>query len=242
MTKRREHAVLTGDIINSSRLAPAQLRSVRTIISSSVTAIGRWHRGLVPAKVEFFRGDGWQFVLSDPSHALRAALYLRASLRARGLADTRISIGIASPGRSSSRRIGTSTGPAFTLSGRGLDHLPPSSSLTIELSSNLEPLTSYLRLTAHLCDALLLRWTHRQAQLLCIALRPTEPSYESIAQRLTPPVTKQAVAKNLKSANYPVLREAIHLLSSTFSSTSVNPLRLTSKKQPLQVDAYHLTP
>ena len=43
------------------------------------------------------------------------------------------------------------------------------------------------------------RWTRRQAELVCAAVVPEEPGAETVAQSLHPPISKQAVAKALKS-------------------------------------------
>ena len=55
---------LTGDIIGSSRLRSPQLRSVRLSLVNAVDIVRRWKRGLVKGKLEFFRGDGWQLLLT----------------------------------------------------------------------------------------------------------------------------------------------------------------------------------
>jgi len=94
MTRSKYYAVLTGDIIQSSRLTPTQLESVRSSLIASVNAVRRWQPGLVKGKPEFFRGDAWQLLLTDTAMALRVGVFLRASLLSRGLADSRVAIGL----------------------------------------------------------------------------------------------------------------------------------------------------
>ncbi|WP_321473101.1 hypothetical protein [uncultured Paludibaculum sp.] len=210
MTELNHRAVLTGDIIRSSRLSPAQLASVRSSLTAAVAAVKRWKRGLVSGKLEFYRGDGWQLLLTDPALAMRAAVFLRASLLAQGLADTRVSIGVGEVRNTRSRRTSLSTGQAFVLSGHGLDEMAQHSRMTFEIPESAGPLSAWPRVVSHLCDALMGRWTRRQAELICAAVVPEEPGAETVAQSLHPPISKQAVAKALKSANWYVLREAIH--------------------------------
>ena len=69
-----------------------------------------------------FRGDGWQFVGPDPRYMLRAALFLRARLGMLGRAfDTRVSIGVGSGWLCENEDLNLASGPAFELSGKGLD-------------------------------------------------------------------------------------------------------------------------
>lgn len=87
-------AVLTGDLVGSSRLTPASLEGARDAFATAATEIETWRAKLVGAPADFFRGDSWQMLLTQPGFALRAALYIRASLKAGDPEwDTRIAIG-----------------------------------------------------------------------------------------------------------------------------------------------------
>ena len=82
-----------------------------------------WKRSLVKGKPEFFRGDAWQLLLTDPAMAMRVGILLRASLLAGGLADSRIAIGLGEVEQISSERVSLSTGQAFILAGKALDNM-----------------------------------------------------------------------------------------------------------------------
>ena len=62
MTQSKYYAVLTGDIIHSSRLRPTQLELVRSSLIGSVNKVRRWKRGLVNGKPEFFRAKSKRFL------------------------------------------------------------------------------------------------------------------------------------------------------------------------------------
>jgi len=241
MTRSRHRAVLTGDIIGSSRLEPRQLQSVRASLARAVEAVKGWKRGLVHYRLEFFRGDGWQFLLTDPAAALRTAVYLRASLRATGLADSRIAIGLGEVDRTSPGRVSLSTGQAFVLSGRALDRMDLYSRMTIAAPDSAGDLADWLPVIGHLCDSLIGQWTRRQAEVVRRAIVPGEPDYEAIARSLKPPVSKQAVAKGLRGANWHVLREAIHRFEDTSwhqllpAAPPDNQKRLSQFRQPKMV-------
>jgi hypothetical protein len=117
--KQSIHAVLTGDIVNSTQLPPIE----------EVLLQERLRRAFSAYKTEFYRGDSFQTYIPDPVGSLRAALYARSlaislttTEEERALTDLRISIGIG-PVISPVRKPGTAKGEAFILSGRGLDEI-----------------------------------------------------------------------------------------------------------------------
>jgi hypothetical protein len=215
MTERKYYAVLTGDIVKSRRLRRTQLESVRASLLNAVDRVKGWKRGLVKGRAEFFRGDAWQLLLGDPAMALRVGVFLRASLLAGGLADSRISIGLGEVEQITSKRVSLSTGQAFTLSGHALDRMTQYSFLTIEIPESVGPLSGWLPVAGHLCDSLIRQWTRRQAEIVCAAVHPKEPDYERVARILKPAITKQAVAKGLGGANWYAIRQAVRLFEKT---------------------------
>lgn len=238
MTQFKYYAVLTGDVIKSSRLPPDQLESVRSSLISAVDTARGWKRGLVRGKPEFFRGDAWQLLLTDPAMAMRVGIFLRASFLAGGLADSRIAIGLGEVEKISSGRVSLSTGQAFTIAGKALDNMTRYSRMTIEVPKSVGPLSDWLPVVGHLCDSLIGQWTRRQAEIVCAAVDPEEPDYEKIGQSLKPAVSKQAVAKGLSGANWYAIREAVRLFEKTSWETVLqtggndNHKRLSVIRQP----------
>lgn len=210
MDEEKNFAVLTGDLIKSGELANDELDDVRSSLRKRSKVVGEWESGLVEGRLEFFRGDSWQMLLGRPELAMRAAVYLRASLIASVKADSRISIGLGTIDNISERQLLMSTGEAFSLSGHGLDELTGYSEMTIKISRSSDPLFEWLPVVANLCNSLIKQWTRRQAEVITFAVDPEEPTHEEIAGKLTPAVTKQAVTKILNSANWHSLREVIN--------------------------------
>lgn len=113
-------AVLTGDIVNSTKLTAAkEAKLSSTLIDMFVD---------YDSKFEFYRGDSFQAYVKNPVNALRLALLSRsAAIRLFKedklvLTDIRISIGIGkitTPVRS----LKTAKGEAFILSGRKFDEI-----------------------------------------------------------------------------------------------------------------------
>lgn len=113
-------AVLTGDIVNSTKLSSAEEDRLLGALKEFLRAVKH---------TQFFRGDSFQVYLEDPAQALRMALAWRAL--AIGVteerdaenaleSDIRISIGI---GEVSLPIVdlGSAKGEAFLLSGRWFD-------------------------------------------------------------------------------------------------------------------------
>jgi hypothetical protein len=226
MKKRHQHAVLTGDIIASTALKGGELQSARKALSNAAATLNDWYPSLIIGKLEFFGGDAWQMLLADSSHALRVAIYLRASLRSRKMADTRISIGIGSIEKIVTKQISLSTGEAFTLSGRALSKMTVYSDMEIALPRALQPLNLWLGVVVSLCSTLLARWTPRQCEIICVAMRPDVSTQEEIGKRLRPRVRKQTVARALLSAGWRSVNDAIE----AFEEVSWEPLIERSEK------------
>ena len=215
MNQHKYFAVLTGDIIKSSLLSKNDLDAVRSSLLNTVDVVKGWKRGLVKGKTEFFRGDAWQLLLMNPALAMRVGIFLRASLLAEGKADSRISIGLGKVENISLNRVSLSTGEAFFLSGHGLDSITQHSNMTLVVPKSAQALSDWLPVVGHLCDSLIVQWTQRQAEVVCVAVGPKNLTHEKIAKKLSPTVSKQAVTSVLNGANWHFIREAIHRFEKT---------------------------
>ncbi len=203
------YAVLTGDLIGSTRLAFQELNATRTILESAVQRFQERDPAAVVGRPEFFRGDAWQLVLAKPGLALRVSLLLRASLRYALSIDTRISVGIGNVDHIDRKRISLSTGEAFTLSGHALDEMTIHFDLTGALPERAEAMAVWLPVIFHLCSGLVRPWTRRQAEIISLALILDEPKHEVIAKTLEHPVSKQTVTESLGGASWRPLLDAM---------------------------------
>ena len=121
----KTYAVLTGDLVKSSRLTIAKSKGAMDRMKKMAGEFAEQHPETIVGRMDTFRHDSWQLLLEHPVLALRAAVFLRAALKmesdAKTKYDTRISIGIGRVESVAKRRISDSRGPAFTHSGKGLD-------------------------------------------------------------------------------------------------------------------------
>jgi hypothetical protein len=125
------HAVLTGDIVNSTLLDPQQEKKLMKILQQLLTE----------HKHEFFRGDSFQAYIKEPALTLRTALQCRTAAiglnpeQAPAVSDVRVSIGIGNV-ESPVRVLATAKGEAFLMSGRALDSISKTEGRLIIVTEN----------------------------------------------------------------------------------------------------------
>lgn len=198
--------VLTGDIIRSSKLTPTALGEAMAALADGARAMSAW-KGAVPARFTRFRGDGWQCLAPSPALGLRAALFLRAHLRALpGEADTRISLGIGAGIVPQSGDLSAAGGTAFEASGRGLDTMPRAEQLAVAWTDP-PPGASLTGAIFALSDEISRLWTRRQAETLIETLAPGDAAQREIADRRG--VSQQAIAKRLSAGGDWALQRAL---------------------------------
>ena len=200
----QELAVLTGDIVASSHLSPADLDDVLAAVAACAQTAASWTG--TRARFGRYRGDGWQCLGPSPALSLRAALFIRAGLRARRRdLDTRISIGIGT-GAVPDAGVAAASGSAFERSGAGLDGMGRAARFSV--ASSGEPGLQGAVLS--LADEISRRWTARQAEVFVHALPPDAPTQSVMGKRLG--ISQQMVAKHLRAGGDWALREAMAAL------------------------------
>ncbi len=205
MEDKKIYAALTGDIIKSSKLTPGQLKEVQQTLARSMRTLEKaFERKLFVGGIDFYRGDGWQLLLSEPGFSLRTALFLRAALISTGQADTRISVGIGEIEHINEKKISQSGGKAFEFSGTGLDRLTKRSYMTV--SGILTPQKLEISVF-ELCDAIVQNWTKRQAEAVFWALQGLDHS--QIAENMRPETTRQAATHFINKSAWPTVEDAI---------------------------------
>ena len=213
----RTYAALTGDIVKSSELSSAELEDVRHRIDRAACEVAEWEKGLVAVGPDFFRGDSWQMVLAEPGLALRVAMYIRASLKARKMRDSRIAIGIGPVGTLEKKKASLSSGQGMIASGRALDEMELKYHLSIAVEAGDTRKMPWVELAVLLVDILIGHWTRGQAEVVKAALWPREQTHEAIARKIYPGVyeneitgvKRRSVTKGLRGADWHGLEEAL---------------------------------
>jgi hypothetical protein len=155
------HAVLTGDIVNSTRLLPATEKELVKELS----------KVLRPYKFEFYRGDSFQVYMKDPVKSMQVALLCRtaaismtAGQNDTSLSDVRISIGLG-PVKAPVKALSTSKGDAFIMSGRSFDEIQGAERRLVMITGKALPDIA-LQVIADYTDAVYRRMTSKQAEAI----------------------------------------------------------------------------
>ncbi|MFQ3577782.1 MAG: hypothetical protein SNJ52_02075 [Verrucomicrobiia bacterium] len=203
----KTYAVLTGDMVSSSKLGPEQMDAAKALLHRLAHEFGETHPDAVLGVPDVFRGDSWQICLQRPALAITAAVFVRAGFKADDL-DTRIGIGWGDVARLNKDRISESNGEAFTRSGQALDGLGKARRLALAQSGNPGGASPHGLFDAGvgLLDALISRWTRREAVAVYGSLRKL--SQDAIAElpqartkEGTPP-TRQAIQDALRRISW----------------------------------------
>ncbi len=210
------YAVLTGDLIGSSRFRIQQREEVLSNLKDSFKKISP---DIIASPFVIFRGDSFQGVLSRPDEALNAALIIRASLLSkfkgkRTRLDARIAIGIGTIDYLPPDQAGEGDGEAFRNSGPELDKMKKSEQNLI-IRTPWTEINEELRTECALLDALIQRLTKEQAEAILYQIqgrvttvrRPTV--FLSYTQEdLEPGLIQEEIAKIL-SISQPALSQRL---------------------------------
>ena len=202
-----ELVVLTGDLVASGRLSPDEIDAAMAALSAAASEAMRvWGYG--HARFTRFRGDGWQCLAPHPRQTLRVMLLLQARLRQLGPGfATRIAAGIGAGRLPPDAGLGEASGPAFELSGRGLDRLGATARLSVDWEAEPEG-ADWLRAVFALCDEISRRWTVRQAEILTASLGTADrPNQAALASRFA--VSQQTIGRLLAAGGHRGLSAAL---------------------------------
>jgi hypothetical protein len=210
------YAVLTGDIVKSSRLDRATRESLPSLLRQAAADLREFRGETVPLDIDIYAGDSWQLLLSQPGAALRAAVFLRACLldRADGV-DTRIAVALGRIDFVPGDRVSEGDGEAFRLSGRLLQDSAPGQRMRFASSDRSD--ARLWDVAFGLVDAIISRsWSAKQARAVSGALRGW-PAPKT-ASLWTPRVSVPAVTTHLRKAGWPAIERAIDCFEQETSS------------------------
>lgn len=190
-------AILTCDIVNSTKITAAKEKKILLAIKEL----------FINEKIEFFRGDSFQALVKEPSHALMYALLCRlavirfSKVQTPAWVDVRISIGIGEV-KYPARALATGKGYAFILSGRTFDSLAKTNQrLAITIAKPLA--NEALQIVADFANHLFEKITGKQAEVLFELLQGA--TQIAIAQKTKK--TKSTIHQLATSANWIALNK-----------------------------------
>lgn len=175
MAKKDIKSVITGDIVNSTKVEDNQYAKLIECLKTSFSRIAELHSNKSSEIIfDIFRGDGFQGLIPNPVAALHASLIIRSSLRKAQPSDSsfnwdaRTAIGIGTidylPDNASE-----GIGKAYRHSGTSLDQMKTSQRLAIitpwgVVNNEMESQTALL-------DAVISKWSPSQAEIVLELLK-----------------------------------------------------------------------
>jgi hypothetical protein len=163
VSRKLIHAVLTADIVNSTKLDPAVGKKL----------LKEFEKILKSCKVEFYRGDSFQaYMDGEPAGSLRlamtcrtAAISMTAGEGEMSLSDLKISIGLGTVVKPV-RSLGTAKGEAFLRSGRSLDYMQQGTGRRLSIVTGNELADIGLMVLGDYMDAIYRKMTTKQAEVI----------------------------------------------------------------------------
>lgn len=194
------NAVMTGDLVASRDVPPSKVDTGIDLLSRGASEFGTaWDLDLGFTRS---RGDGWQTFVAEPRLAVRAMLFLRATLIGSGLGlDTRISLGFGSVESRGTRDLSDGSGTAFFISG---DHLERAGRRRFVIAGS--GIGRWQTAVVLLLDEIVGGWTAAQAEAAAYDLL-ADTTQEEIAGHLG--ITRQAVQLRLAGASMNAVAEAL---------------------------------
>jgi hypothetical protein len=221
-------AIITGDIISSRDIEATKRQKLYLDLDAFLQSmIKKWI-----ATYETYRGDSFQCEVKETEQSLRVALMIKAyivsyasegktaprerlSLAGKSAPsaqkgyfnkefDIRLAIGMGQVDFLNKKKITTSDGEAFRLSGEALDEMKDGNE-TLTINTNNEGLNTDLIPMIILVDALTQKWTQNQAELVLFKLMGKKD--EDMAKEWG--VTVSAVTQRKKTAQWSAIEVGV---------------------------------
>ncbi len=227
--KTNIYAVLTGDLIKSSKLTSELSAMAMQWLRDAADKFKALHPESILGELDTFRHDSWQMLMAHSALSLRAAVYLRASLKLHSGGgakfDSRISIGIGEVEKIAESRISDSRGPAFTISGKNLDMMDRVRMMYAMQSGDQFAFTMLGLVAVPLLDCVVTDWTPKEARAVYGSLEGL--TQEMIAEMSPPnpqtgkPVTRQAIADSLDRGHWGVVESVLNTVENKSKLSSL---------------------
>ena len=196
-------AVLTTDIVHSTKMSPTEYASVMKALQSLLESQKQRYK----CKFEIFRGDSFQILYPDRSTAMHSALSIRLYLQSGiDCPATKLTQSLALGNvEKLSNTLGSSIGEAFIVTGRALDKASRGD-LLVKFPEKLQDNGTSMDLTLStlFLRKLLNGLTEKQSEVLFYYVDLNCPEQQSIADIMK--MTRQNVATHLKRSGGDLLK------------------------------------
>jgi len=193
------HAVITGDIINSTQADP------KTWLPVLKDALSK--AGSSPKEWEIYRGDSFQLFVKDPLLALSIAIQIKAAIKTIKSLDVRMAIGIGHI-KHTSAKITEANGQAFIYSGERFEGLKKEK-LNLVIKSGWPEFDRDVNLFIKLALLIMDHWTENSAEMIKISLENPDKAQSELGAIIG--IKQNAISSRLKRAAFEEISEMIEI-------------------------------
>lgn len=212
LSENRLYAVITGDIVASSRLSGEEHESLHGVMEDVYSVLAGAFPETVGPSIDIFRGDSWQMLVLEPVLALRCGLFYRALLRAKMQThqfNTRMAVGVGHVFSVPEEHISRGSGEAYERSGQALDVMHGSETLRVVLPKGVE--AEAISTVVCLLDERSSLWTDKQALAVTGGLRGW--TQKETAEKLWPGgISQSGVSQHLDRAGWHAVKQGIEFV------------------------------
>ena len=189
-------SVLTGDIIKSRSIKNPEiwLSNLKEALELCNQDKSQW---------EIYRGDSFQLELENPVESLRAAIYIKASIKIIKGLDVRIAIGVGDK-TFSGKSVVESNGEAFLFSGETLERLKKEK-VNLKIETTNKQLNQDLNLYFKLALTIMDNWSTNSAEIVKLYMEQPKALQEELGKQLG--INQNAVSSRQKRAHLDLIMQ-----------------------------------
>ncbi len=203
MKDSKIYAVITGDIVDSTKLNGSQRDMLFKTLKNTFSVIKKIESS---TSFKIFRGDSFQGISASPQLALGYAIMIRAALRTveqdalENMWDARIAVGVGMV-EFPDKEILKADGEAFRNSGRMLSKIKSDERILIK--TPWKTVNEEFDVACALSDGIIKKWSSSQAQVIVKQIAGMNQT--EIAEELK--ISQAATHYRLKAANWDAINK-----------------------------------
>ncbi len=202
--------VVTGDVRNSSVEFKNQQKLLLRRLNKIYNFVKKYFPEALPYNIDIFRGDSFQFFISDYEKAVDVAIGF--ILYAKYLKiDLKIGLGIGKVDYLKKSKISESNGEVFILSGKAFENLRKNSNLGLELSDNID--VQLIKAYLDLLDIYLEGLSDKNA--MAVFGKLVNLTQQEIALIWEQDISQQSISKHWKNVKVDKFLESLNRFSLT---------------------------
>jgi len=208
-SKNQIIAVITGDVINSTRLAPETIHEFFEKIRQTLDFFDHARNKVMLGRMSIFSGDSWQFAVNEPKYVFRLLSTVTAVAKLDQI-SIRLSAGVGSFDYINPSNITESAGEAFIISGRGLQKMEKAVYKKRYWHIDGDAISIYQAILFDIMGKKAETWTAAQAEAILLSLQGDND--KKISSSLG--IMRQNVGKRLTAAQWNLFQSIMEVAES----------------------------